>query len=463
MFARTAIENLVYLDETGTPVPWLATGWQVDPNAKTITLTLREGVKFHDGTDFNAEAVKWNIEQYIAGGRPELAKVTSVVVIDNYTVRLNLSENNSLIIPNLSTSAGMIISPTAYQKNGGKEWAEANPIGTGPFKFVSWERDVKQVYERFDDYWQEGKPYLDRIEWIIIADPMVQAAAFRKGDVDVIVDITPKEASTLQTEARGDYKITTTSMPTHLWGLQLDSANPNSPYSDLRVRQAVWHAFDSEAITDAFGYGCWKPLNQKAAPGSWTYNPDVKGYPYNPEKAKQLLSEAGYSDGFKTKIIGLNLPPNPEVMVAVQGYLREVGIEAEVEAMERGRFDELMVGGAHWENALMLVSASVVPDEFGLIHRLYGPQGVVTKRQAGRVLIPDEIQDILEKAATTSDSDSVKKLIHQFQQMATDKYAVQLWIFATTGAAARYARVHDDGLYEVVFTHWTPQDAWIEK
>lgn len=457
LFARTAIENLVYIDETGSPIPWLATEWKIDAGAKTVTLSLRQGVKFHDGTAFNAEAAKWNLEEYIAGGRPELASVDTIDIIDNYTIRLNLKDNDSLIVPNLSTSAGMMISPTAFEKNG-KEWCEANPVGTGPFKFVSWERDVKQVYERFADYWQEGKPYLDGIEWIFISDPLAQAAAFRKGDLDVIVDITPREAAAL--EGEGKFKITKTAVPTHLWGLQIDSANPNSPMSNLKVRQAVWHAYDTNAIAKALGHGYFVPLNQKSVPGSWSFNPNVKGYPYDPARAKQLLAEAGYPNGFKIDIIGLNLPPNPEVMTALQGYLKEVGIDAQLQIMERGGFDELMVGGGHWENAMMLVSGSVVPDEFGLIYRLHGPRGVVTVRQAGRVMIPQDVQDTLANAVKAPDFNSVKNLVHEYQRLSTDEHAIQLWVFGVTGVGARQTGVHSDGLYETVFTHWSPQDAW---
>jgi ABC-type transport system substrate-binding protein len=236
------------MDERGLPSPWLATSWKVNEAALTVTLTLREGVKFHDGTPFNAEAARWNLLTYMAGGRPELASVETVDILNNYTIRLRLREYDSMIIPNLSTSAGMMISPTAVARHG-REWADSNPVGTGPFRFVSWQRDVKQVYERFEDYWQEGKPYLDRIEWVFIADPMAQGAAFRRGDIDVIVDVAPKEAAALVRD--GKYR--TTKTPTIFWGLKVDSANPHSPLSNLKVRQAIWHAINTEALSQVIG------------------------------------------------------------------------------------------------------------------------------------------------------------------------------------------------------------------
>lgn len=459
LFARTAIENLVYMDAAGNPIPWLATSWTVDTAAQTVTLRLREGVIFHDGTPFDANAVRWNLLTYMAGGRPELANVETVDVIGTHTVRLRLRQNDNLIIPNLSTSAGMMISPTAVERNG-REWADSNPVGTGPFKFVRWDRDVRQIYERFEHYWQEGKPYLDRIEWVFIADPMAQVAAFRRGDLDIIVDITPSEARTL--EGAGRYQISKTATPTHLWGLQVDSANPHSPLSNLKVRQAIWHAIDTEAISRVIGQGYFDPLNQKSIPGDWTYNPAVRGYPYNPARARQLLAEAGFSGGVRIDLIGLNLSPNPEIMTAIQGYLKEVGIDLRLRIMERGAFDRLMVGGADWENAMMLVSASLVPNIYGTISRLHGTRGVVTIRQAGRVLIPRSIQTILDRAIQAPDIPTRNRLMHEYQIEATDKYAIQLWIFAVTGVAARQPGVHADGLFRTQFTHWSPQDAWKE-
>jgi len=197
-FAVASVETLVRTDEAGAPVPWLAKAWKVDAQAKTITFTLEKGVKFHDGTDFNADVVKWNLEQYIASPRIELNKVESIDVVDDYTIRLNLSEFDALLLPNLAAAAGLMISPTAYQTHG-QEWCQTHPLGTGPFKFVSWDRDVSIKFEQFDGYWQKGKPYLDGVEWVIIADPMVATASFLAGEQHIATGIEPKDAKDLAT------------------------------------------------------------------------------------------------------------------------------------------------------------------------------------------------------------------------------------------------------------------------
>lgn len=201
--AQTAIETLVRLDERGLPVvPWLATDWKVSGDLRSITFTLRKGVKFHDGTDFNAEAVKWNLERYRTSSNLELKAVASIDVLNDSTLRLNLSKWNSSLLSSLSCKAGMMISPTAY-KTHGEEWVRMHPVGTGPFKFVSWQRDVKQVYQKFDSYWQKGKPYLDGIEWSINTDPVSKVFAFKQEEVDELLNVEPKDVKDLK--ANGKY------------------------------------------------------------------------------------------------------------------------------------------------------------------------------------------------------------------------------------------------------------------
>ena len=177
--ASPAIETLFRHDNTGKLTPWLATGIKSNATAKTTILTLRKGVKFHDGTNFNAEAVKWNLDRHLAEKTAAVQKIKSIDVIDDYTVRINLSEWDSTFEGTLAMNTGMMISPTAYEKNG-QEWCEKNPVGTGPFEFVSWEKDVRTIYKKFPGYWQKGKPYVDGIEWYIIADHLTRENEFKK-------------------------------------------------------------------------------------------------------------------------------------------------------------------------------------------------------------------------------------------------------------------------------------------
>ena len=296
--AYMAVETLLRYDDKGLPVPWLATGWKISKDLKSITFTLRKGVKFHDGTDFNAEAVKWNLDRYRTSTNPELKAVESIDVVDGSTIKLNISAWNSTLIDNLTMHAGMMISPASFQKNG-PEWAKTHPIGTGPFKFVSWQRDTSIKFEKFSGYWQKGKPYLDGIEYVIIADMMSRTAAFKKGEANVLLILEPNDVKDLEKE--GKYYFSTGGLSGTNIAVAGDSGHADSPFADVRVRRAVEYAVDKKALVDTLSIG-GKVCNQYAYPGTWGVNPNVKGYPYDPTKAKNLLAEAGYPNGFKTTL-----------------------------------------------------------------------------------------------------------------------------------------------------------------
>ena len=183
-------------------MPWLAQSYKVAKDLRSITLTVRPGIKFHDGTDCDAEAIKWNLERYRLSDNPELKVVASIDVPNHSAVRLNLSKWDSTLVGSLAGIPGMIISPTAY-KTHDDEWCRTHPVGTGPFKFVSWQKEVRTKYEKFDSYWQKGKPYLDGIEFVTITDPVTRAAAFKRGEVDDLINVVPKDAKELTASGSG--------------------------------------------------------------------------------------------------------------------------------------------------------------------------------------------------------------------------------------------------------------------
>jgi peptide/nickel transport system substrate-binding protein len=170
------LDPLVREDINGNYHPWLATGWKIDQAKNTITVSLRKGVKFHDGTDLNATVVKWCIEQAMAA--KQLINFLSVDVIDDYTFRVNLKQYQNNVLSSLAGSPTYPVSPLTFEKKG-KEFAMWNPVGTGPFKFVSYERGSKLTFTKWEGYWQKGKPYLDGIEYLFIRDEMTQQAAMR--------------------------------------------------------------------------------------------------------------------------------------------------------------------------------------------------------------------------------------------------------------------------------------------
>ena len=452
--AVMAVETLLRYDENGVPVPWLATDWKVSKDLRSITITLRKGVKFHDDTDFNAEAVKWNMERYRISQNRELKAVSSIDVLDDSTVRLNLASWNSSLIDSLTTHAGMMISPTAYQKNGG-EWCRTHPVGTGPFKFVSWQRDARLRFEKFNGYWQKGKPYVDAIEWVIISDMMTRTAAFKRGEINVLLIVEPPDVKSLEKE--GKYYFNTGGLSGLNISLAGDSGHQDSPFADVRVRRAVEHAVDKQTLVDALTLGYGKVCNQYAYPKTWGVNPDVKGYPYDPDKARKLLAEAGHPNGFKTKLYtpgwGNYVYPPP----AIQEYLAKVGITAEIEVVNQGRHQTLLRGG--WQNSLLVQhSPMILPDAVNNL----ASNASCKSYLKGSIICADDYEAILVKAQAAPDFETKKKLTWEAQKLLIDKYAILNFFYTQPRMNCFYKNVHDTGIGVTIDTQWAPEDAWIE-
>ena len=451
--AAPAIETLLHYDKTAKPQPWLATGFKENAEAKTITLTLRRGVKFHDGADFNAEAVKWNLEQCISAKTPGTQKFKSIDVIDDYTVRINLTEWDSTAITGLCGMVGMIISPVACKKNG-VEWAEKNLVGTGPFQFVSWEPDVVIKFKKFDGYWQKGKPYLNGIEIIFIADPLTREISFRKGELDVLISLEAKPTATLEKDG---YSVFRQAVGSGGYGLVPDSADPKSPFANLKVRQATAYAIDTELIVKSILLGGAEAINQYAYKAHWGYNPNVIGYPYNPNKAKQLLAEAGYPNGFKTKITYWNFSDIPLAIAAVQAYLKAVGIDAELDPADYGRWFQIF-GGGKWEG-LYLYTLSGDPEILAAINMRFGGIGRHTQ-----MLVPDDCRQAIQNALTAPDFKTKQKWVWDVQKLIVDKYCLAINMFSGVDNSASQTYVHDTQISRNPFGGvWTPEDAWLDK
>jgi len=456
-FARTSLETLLRFDEELNLAPGLAEDWDEDPDNKTITLFLREGVKFHDGSYFNADVAKWNLDTYRESPRTELNLIDSIDVIDDYTLQINLTEYDQGILNTLVLQAGFIISKEAVEANG-VDWAEKNPVGTGPFKFVKWERDVEQVYTRFDDYWQDGKPIVDEVRWVPIADPIVRMASLRNNEVDIVMDLEPKDAGALEA---GGFK--THAVPSSLYGLAPDSNNPNSPLADIKVRQALEHAIDKEAICQAIGYGYWNPIYQTAIPGSWAENPNLIGYRYDLAKAHQLLEEAGYPDPGELEIT-IYSPNSPQYLVdmvtAVHGYLEEFGVKVKMDIMEHARFGAYFTGQDDWVNGYAVIPMGISPDERALMNRLFLPASI---------LIPatykaPEFQEKLKEISQEPDFETRRKLMWEAQKILIEDNAMVTWIASPVSLEATSPKVHDHG-YDIFGggSHWNPAGVWIEQ
>jgi peptide/nickel transport system substrate-binding protein len=455
--ARPAIENLVGYDEKdlGRVVPQLATGWQISPDFTSITFTLRKGVKFQDGTDFNAAAAKYNLDAIREGNLPGLKSVKSVDVIDDYTIRLNLSQYEPQFLTSLSQDRlGIMVSPTALKALG--KQALLHPVGTGPYKFVSYQTDTSLKYERFDGYWQ-GKPYLDGIEFVFIKDPVTAITSFRAGEAQAIRNIGLKEASDLKSAG---YDVVPWSVI--ISGLAIDSAHSDSIFSDIRVRQAVAYALDKESIAKVTGYGFTPAVNQFGYPKSNMYNPTIAGYAYDPQKAKELLTAAGHPNGFDTTILFTQLfVETPAMFTMVQANLSNVGIKVKLDMAEGSRFYATAAGG--WSNSMVhfnITCAGEMDPVVALKARLSSDAQRFNPKSIYR---PPEYDSKLNQAATERDPDKRKALILELSKMIIDDYCMAIPIKVESNILSNSNQVHSLTINQIAGNEWLPEDAWLSK
>jgi peptide/nickel transport system substrate-binding protein len=310
--------------------PMLAERWETSADGRTWTFRLRRGVKFHDGTPFNATAVKESIARVM---NPDLklrqaskwAGVTSVDVVDDYTVKITTSKPLGALPGNLSHQAGgSIQSPTAAK-------AGKFPVGTGPFKLVEYVPDERLVLEANKDYWG-GAPGVDRLVFRIVPEARTRLAMLQSGEAHVIYNVAPNELDGLRKDA-GIRVETPPSAGWRIFGFNVQ----RKPFDDVRVRQALNHAVDKDAIVKNILKGVGHVADSPFGPGMFTYTPIMK-YAYDPAKAKKLLADAGYPNGFKTTAIvsPSEISGGAEVAAAVQAYFQQVGVQMEIVSLEQG-------------------------------------------------------------------------------------------------------------------------------
>jgi ABC-type transport system substrate-binding protein len=386
--------------------------------------------------------------------RRDLQIVDSIDVVDDYTVKLELSAYQPNLLIGLAGNSGKMYSPTALEAD--KEACKTRPVSTGPFKAVSYQRDVSLKFEKFDDYWQEGKPYLDGIEINFIADAVTRLVSFKAGDAQVLASLQPKDAADLL--ATGDYVINKT--PQNIAGIAGDSAHSSSPTSDIRVRQAIAHAIDSEAIAKYMGYGIYQATNQFSAPGHFSYNPAVVGYPYDTQKAMDLLAEAGYSEGFSIKFTCRDSAV--DVVTAEQGYLEAVGIKTTIDIADAGRWAEIESSG--WSDSLIPYGIS---HSYGL-DKGYSMTATMSQHSqfypSTSIYIPDEYDAKLTEVNQEVDQEKRADMIRDLMKMIVDEYCIAAPVYVNFGLAAVKSPEVQGLDMNILAAHiWHPADAWLSK
>lgn len=324
-------DRLVAFDpEDLTPQPMLATGWSWSEDKKTLTLELRQGVKFHDGTDFNAEAVKKSLEYFRDSGRnKDLVGLTKVEVLGPYQVALTSETVNSQLLGLLAERAGMIMSPTALEKHGA-DYAK-HPVGTGPYRLKEHVTGQAVIFEKFADYWDAEAAKLDRIEFRVLKSATSAVAAVMTGQIDYLSAVDPVNVPAMQANPN----IRVAFEPTIAYAvMKLDTSV--EPIDKKEVRQAFSLAVDRQALAKAlFGavpaYGTVLPAPRHYWPSTDAVQDSIR---YDPEKAKELLAKAGYPDGTTVNVCvnaSLGMPlPSLKVMDIMSEQLKAAGISLDV-------------------------------------------------------------------------------------------------------------------------------------
>jgi ABC-type transport system substrate-binding protein len=441
---------------SGKVIPWLATDWKYNADYTTLTFTLRKGVKFHDGTDFNAAAAKFSLDLVLNSTLVDLKTLSSIDAVDDSTLRLNLKTYDSALLISLASYLCPMVSPTAVNSMG-KDAAMLHPVGTGPFKFVSYTRDVSIKYAKFTDYWQKGKPYLDALEFVLIADPVTQLASFKAGEAQVMRAIAIADAASLQ--ATGKYMLAAQEMAIDC--LATDSAHISSPFCDIRVRQAIAYAIDNAAVAKAIGMSFFTPCNQLISPTNYAYNPNVVGYPYNVAKAKQLLADAGYPKGFDTKLSYRAGAFEGDYCTLIQGYLKAVGINVQLDLAESARFNDLRVKGFQNQMVHYTMPAGAEKDmSYYFRDRLSSKGSMFT---SATVYIPSDYDSKLMTVNIERDDAKRIALLQDVDKMAVDTYLLVIPIQVETAVSATSNLVKDSDIYKYYAMCYHAENVWLSK
>lgn len=317
----------------------LAKSYTVSKDGLVYNVELRQGVKFHDGTDFNAEAVKVTLDRAINPDNKLVSfnrfnRIDKIEVIEPYSVRITLKEPFSPLINYLAHPNAAMISPTALKKYGNKDIA-FNPVGTGPFTFVEWKQTDFVKAKKFDGYWKKGYPKVDSVTWKPVLENNTRAAMLQTGETDFAFPL-PYEQDT---ELRKNTKLKIVTGPSIITRY-LSFNMLQKPYDNLKVRQAINYAINKEALAKV-AFGGYAFPAEGVVPQGVKYAHKIAPWPYDPKKARELLKEAGYPNGFESVLWSAYTTTTAQKTIQfVQQQLAQVGIKLSLLALEPGQRTE---------------------------------------------------------------------------------------------------------------------------
>ena len=439
----------------GSISPCLASSFDVvtDPTNPSVTLHLQKGVKFQDGSDWNAKALKWNYDKIIASKMyPNVTNYwKSLEILDDYTIRINMTTWLNKSLGSFGNSVSYMVSPTAFDKNG-IDWMRWNMVGTGAYIQSDFQRDVSLTTTRNANYWEQGKPYLDKMQYLFVADEMTRVALFKSGGGEIL-NTNANGRIALDFQSAG-YKIL--SQPSGTTILVPDSLNTDSPWSNLKVRQAADYAIDREAIAKTFGYGFWTANYQLSEPTSAAFDKTIPGRKFDVAKAKQLLSEAGYPNGFKTTLIAQDTF-NRDIVATIQSYLKQVGIQCEIQTVQQAKYTTYSFTSATWNNAIIIGTQTAWANPTTGLNGSFGIPSTSWVSTAK----PDGWKEALTAAMVSPKLEPA--LVQKVEHMAYD-FAMVIPVYSSMAMWVVDPKVQDSGLgTRGASQWWEPQNTWLSK
>lgn len=449
---RLVYENLFYQNADGDLVPQLATDWTISEDGLSMVFNIRQGVQFHDGTPLNAEAVAFNFNRMIdpdVGARNGtfLGDLEKAEATDEYTVKLTLKQPSSILLSSLANEMGMIASPTAIEKLG-KDFAR-NPVGTGPFKFSKWSSGDKIEFTRFDGYWAkddkgEQLPYLDGVELRVIVDAVTKVIAAESGTVHLVDTVQPRDYKRIE----GNPELSL--VPGFVTNYNLLSFNlTQPPFDNLKLRQAFTSAIDRKSMLQVIFPETGMVMQGIFPPYAQEFNPDLKDYEYNPERAAELYKESGYS-GPPIVLTLIQRDPDTTIAQILQAQWQAAGIPIQIELLERLAWTD-KVYGHRYQVALHRLGG---PRANSDIPNRYGREGGAD--HTGQTVLFDLVDNI----RSTIDNDKRNGFYRELQQKIVDD------AFQITLVGQREHWVANNsvkGLVRELNGNWILSTAWLER
>lgn len=422
-------EGFVGLDEGGNVVPALAERWEPLEGEDGFRFHLRAGVKFHSGRDFGAKDVKYTFEQLLIPGNRgglnaeyldtvvgveavksgESTDLAGVTVVDDLTLEVRFSTPDVLfpIYPFYFMDSGIV-------EELGEDWATKASAGTGPFQFAEWKRGQEVHLTAHDDYWG-GAPEIEGVRFVVVPSGDTAVSMFEAGELDVVYADTPTIRRILKDPQFADVTVTAPAAQIRYLGM---NENLYEPFKDIRVREAICIGFDRDAMVAGLYEGAAFPLYGQVTPGVAGYNPDLPAIPYDPERAKALLAEAGYpnGEGLPPITVASTEPNKNDITYFASQFSEVLGMPVEVEVAERGTFIKRMNAGEvpffpwGW--------SAGYPDALYFLSQVwYGPSTYNRSRWQD-----DRFDALIEEAQGTADEKARYALYNQAEKILMDDW-----------------------------------------